>query len=124
MGVLVVGADLEEVAIQGLADSEKGLGMDPRVAENLVEVLASAVDLGGQPSDAAPLPLQFGLDEFPKMEFLVGAMLFFLHVASRCLRLRPLPEKQQKKRETFCITYRCGLFLDYQCKKVKHKIHA
>lgn len=80
--MLVVGTMSEEVIIQDFADFVQGLGMNPRVAEKLVKVLAAAIDLSSQPCDAASLPRQFGFDEFPDMKLLVLYMLFYFHAVS------------------------------------------
>lgn len=43
----MVGTSLEEVIVQDDANLEQRFGMYPRVAEELVKVLAAAMDLGG-----------------------------------------------------------------------------
>ena len=70
----------EEVVVQRVAQLEKQVGVDPRVTENLVQVLAGVMHLVGQPSDGPALPLEFGLDEVADVES-VG--LWYVHSIHR-----------------------------------------
>ena len=84
-GLETLGAHLEKVVVQGFANLEKQVGVNPLVAEYLIKVLARAVHLRGQPSDASTLPRQFGLDEFPHVEIFRWVSFFSFHSAFRVL---------------------------------------
>ena len=84
-GLIMLRTDLEEIAVQGFANLEKQVGVDPFVAEHLIQVLARTVHLRGQPSDASTLPRQFGLDEFPHVEIFRWVPFFSFHSAFRVL---------------------------------------
>lgn len=78
-GLVMLRTHLEEVAVQSLANLEKQVGVNPFVAKHLIEVLARAVNLRGQPSDAAALARQFRLDEFAEMKTFCGVSFFSFH---------------------------------------------
>ena len=84
-GLETLGTHLEKVVIQGFANLEKQVGVDPFVAKHLIKVFARAVHLRGQPSDASTLPRQFGLDEFPHVEIFRWVPFFSFHSAFRVL---------------------------------------
>lgn len=67
-GVAPVGAGLEEVVVQGIADFEKDIGVDPFAAHDFVEVITGVANLLCQPGDASPLPREFRLDGLSDMK--------------------------------------------------------
>ena len=72
-------ANFEEVVVKCLAYKEEQVGVDPGVLEQFVHVLACAVDLRRQPSDAAPLPHQLRPDELPDVETVVFVLVVLCH---------------------------------------------
>ena len=100
-GLETLGAHLEKVVVQGFANLEKQVGVDPFVAEHLIQVLARAVHLRGQPSDASTLPRQFGLDEFPDVEIFRWVSFFSFHGAFRVWEAVALSRKATEKALTF-----------------------
>ena len=91
-GLIMLRTDLEEIAVQGFANLEKQVGVDPFVAEHLIQVLARAVHLRGQPSYASTLSGQFGLHNLSEMKAFSGVSFFSFHSAFRfegfCLVLK------------------------------------
>ena len=67
-GVAPVGAGLEEVVIQGVANFEKDIGVDPFAAHDLVEVLSGVANLMCQPGDASSLLRKLCLDGLSDMK--------------------------------------------------------
>lgn len=67
-GFTPVGADLEEVVVEGVAYFEEDIGIDPFAAHDLVEVLAGVADLLRQPGDASALPRKLRLDGLPDVK--------------------------------------------------------
>ena len=67
-GVAPVGAGFEEVVVEGVADFEEDIGVDPFAAHDLVEVLAGVADLLRQPGDASSLPRKLRFDGFPDVK--------------------------------------------------------
>lgn len=59
----------EEIIIQQIANFQQQIRINPSAVEDFVGVLSGATKLCSQPSDAAPLPCQFCLDEFPYVRF-------------------------------------------------------
>ena len=100
-GLETLGAHLEEVVVQGFANLEKQVGIDPLVAKHLIQVLARAVHLRGQPSDAPTLPRQFGLDEFPDVEIFRWVSFFSFYGAFRVWEAVALSRKATEKAHTF-----------------------
>lgn len=96
-GLIMLRTDLEEIAVQGFANLEKQVGVDPFVAEHLIQVLARAVHLRGQPSDASTLPHQFGLDEFPDVEIFRWISFLSFHSAFQFIGSRSLVPKSNRK---------------------------
>ena len=96
-GLETLGAHLEKVVVQGFANLEKQVGVDPFVAEHLIQVLARAVHLRGQPSDASTLPRQFGLDEFPDVEIFRWISFLSFHSAFQFIGSRSLVPKSNRK---------------------------
>ena len=99
-GLETLGTHLEKVVIQGFANLEKQVGVDPFVAKHLIQVLARAVHLRGQPSDAPTLPRQFGLDEFPNVEIFRWVSFFSFHGAFRVWEAVALSRKATEKAHT------------------------
>ena len=100
-GLETLGAHLEKVVVQGFANLEKQVGVNPLVAEYLIKVLARAVHLRGQPSDASTLPRQFGLDEFPHVEIFRWVSFLSFHGVFRVLETVALSRKATEKALTF-----------------------
>ena len=100
-GLIMLRTDLEKVEVQGFANLEKQVGIDPLVAKHLIQVLARAVHLRGQPSDASTLPRQFGLDEFPHVEIFRWVSFFSFHGAFRVWEAVALSRKATEKALTF-----------------------
>lgn len=96
-GLIMLRTDLEEVVIQSIANLEKQVGVNPLVAKHLIQVLARAVHLRGQPSDASTLPRQFGLDEFPHVEIFRWVSFLSFHGAFRVLGGRRIVPKSNRK---------------------------
>lgn len=96
-GLETLGAHLEKVVVQGFANLEKQVGVNPLVAEYLIKVLARAVHLRGQPSDASTLPRQFGLDEMTEVETICWVSFFSFHGTFRVLGGRRLVPKSNRK---------------------------
>lgn len=67
--ISVIRIALKEIVIQQIADFQQQIGVDPFAVKNLISVLPRTTELLGQPRDAAPLPGQFCLDEFPYVRF-------------------------------------------------------
>ena len=67
---------LEEIIIQNIANFQQQIGINPFAVEDFVGVLSRAAELLGQPGDAASLPSQFCLDEFPYVRFFVHRFAF------------------------------------------------
>ena len=99
-GLIMLRTDLEKVEVQGFANLEKQVGVDPFVAKHLIKVFARAVDLRGQPSDAPTLPRQFGLDEFPNVEIFRWVSFFSFHGAFRVWEAVALSRKATDKAHT------------------------
>ena len=66
----------EEIIIQQIANFQQQIRINPSAVEDFVGVLSGATKLCSQPSDAAPLPCQFCLDEFPYVRFFVHRFAF------------------------------------------------
>lgn len=100
-GLETLGAHLEKVVVQGFANLEKQVGVNPLVAEYLIKVLARTVHLRGQPSDAPTLPRQFGLDEMAEVETICWVSFLSFHGAFRVLEAVALSRKATEKALTF-----------------------
>ena len=85
----------EEIVIQQVADFEQQVGVNPRAVEDFVGVLPRIAQLLGEPCDAAPLPLQFLLDE-------VADVWFFVHAALPFVEPRSSASKQNG-RNRYCL---------------------
>ena len=96
-GLETLGTHLEKVVIQGFANLEKQVGVDPFVAKHLIKVFARAVHLRGQPSYASTLPHQFGLDEFPDVEIFRWISFLSFHSAFQFIGSRSLVPKSNRK---------------------------
>ena len=94
--------------------------MNPLMAEKLVEILAAAVDLGGEPCDAASLSRKLGLDEFAKMKISAVDMFFCFHTFSDSV-FRPCPKSNRKSVKLFALPSAVVINLDYHRIKVNTK---
>ena len=54
-GIAPIGADFEEIVVEGVADFEEDIGVNPFAAHDFVEVLTGVADLLRQPGDSPPL---------------------------------------------------------------------
>lgn len=100
-GLIMLRTDLEEIAVQGFANLEKQVGVNPLVAKHLIQVLARTVHLLSQPSDASALPCQFSLYNLSKMETFRRVSFFSFHGAFRVLEAVALSRKAIEKALTF-----------------------
>lgn len=96
-GLIMLRTDLEEIAVQGFANLEKQVGVNPLVAKHLIQVLARTVHLRGQPSDASTLPRQFGLDEMTEVKTICWVPFFSFHGVFRVIGSRRLVPKSNRK---------------------------
>ena len=97
LGFTPVGADLEEVIVQGIADFEKDIGVDPFAAHDFVKVFAGVADLMRQPGDTPPLPRKLRLDGLSDVK---GSDRGFVVVhCSIRFGTFTLTSKQQKRRK-------------------------
>jgi hypothetical protein len=58
---------LKEVEIHDLADFPQGIGINPRIFEDAINILPRALQLGGEPSHATTLSVKFFFDEVSDM---------------------------------------------------------
>ena len=91
LGVSILRIALKEIVIQNIADFQQQIGVNPFAAEHFVDILTRVVELCGQPSDAAPLPSQFSLDEFPYVRFFVHRFAFERSLARWANKKAELP---------------------------------
>ena len=78
--------------------------MKPGAAKELIKVLAGAVDLPGQPGDAAPLLCKLSLYHIAEVEVIGGGVVFMFHIAfSGFARALPCSEKAIKMRGCFLM---------------------
>lgn len=101
-GIAPVGADFEEIVVEGIADFEEDIGVNPFATHDFVEVLAGVADLLRQPGDGPPLPHQLGSDALPDMKVFDGSF-FIVHSAVLLGAFFSVPAGQQKKALTFLL---------------------
>lgn len=102
-GVAPVGADFEEIVVEGVADFEKYIGVNPFAAHDFVEVLAGVADLLRQPGDGPPLPREFGPYKLPDVKIFDGSLFVVVHSSVRFGASVPVPAGQQKRRSLFLL---------------------
>ena len=66
--VQIIGAVLEKVMVEGLADTEQQVHAEIGRTERLVDILRRAVYLSGQPYRRPALLLEFRLEQFAEMK--------------------------------------------------------
>ncbi len=62
------GVVLEEIEMHGFGDAEDEVAVQGRLVENLVDMVARASNLAGQPAGAALVGLELSLDEIPDVD--------------------------------------------------------
>lgn len=97
-GIAPVGAGFEEIVVEGVADFEEDIGVNPFAAHDFVEVLAGVADLLRQPGDGPPLPHEFGPDKLPDVKIFEGSLFVVVHSSVRFGASVPVPAGQQKRR--------------------------
>ena len=101
-GVAPVGAGFEEVIVEGVADFEERVGVNPFAAHDFVEVLAGAADLLRQPCDAPSLPRKLLLDKPSDVKGFNRGVFVSVHNAV-CLELTPSSTGNKKGGESFLV---------------------
>lgn len=100
-GVAPVGTDFEEIVVEGVADFEENIGVNPFAAHDFVEVLAGVADLLRQPCDGPPLPRKFGSDKLPDVKIFDGSLFVVVHSSVWFGASVPVPAGQQERRSPF-----------------------
>lgn len=96
-GIAPIGADFEEIVVEGVADFEEDIGVNPFAAHDFVEVLAGVANLLRQPSDAPSLTREFGPNKLPDMKVFDRGIIV-VHSAIQFGAFVPVPAGQQKRR--------------------------
>lgn len=102
MRVAPVGAGFEEVVVEGVADLEERIGVNPVAAHDFIEILAGAADLLRQPCDAPPLPCKLRFYKPSDVKGLNGGVFVFVHIAV-CLERSPSSTSNKKGGESFLV---------------------
>ena len=104
MRVAPVGAGFEEVVVEGIADLEERIGVNPVAAHDFIEVLAGATDLLRQPCDAPPLPHKLRLDGLPDVKgFDWGSVVVHCSIRFGTFTLTPRATKKAENRSLFVL---------------------
>ena len=106
-------AVLEEVVVHSVAYLEKQVGVNPRVAQDLIQVLAGVMHLFGQPGDAPALPLEFCPDEVADMKIVGLRYTVVCHHYRYSLSGKYIPFDNRVSNDRFLVqqkkkNYRCS----------------